>query len=231
MGNFLLLTNKIIAHPKNPCIICLMQGFFYCFLYVAVLMFWLQLFNFFVWLIISMTLQFDELLRRPAAAVDGELWAFIVLPKAISDTLPRRGRTTVEVRLKGKTFLVTLEPDGRLSHWMRISKDLLEAAGVAIGERVSFEITPVAQEPEPELPRDLQDALLAVPEALAAWKETTTLARLDWIHWLDSAKQTKTRIKRINDACDMLAAGKRRVCCFDTSGFYSKALAAPQEAD
>jgi hypothetical protein len=29
----------------------------------------------------------------------------------------------------------------------------------------------------------------------------------------------------------MLAAGKRRVCCFDPSGYYSKALAAPEAAE
>lgn len=33
---------------------------------------------------------------------------------------------------------------------------------------------------------------------------------------------------RINDACDMLASGKKRVCCFDPSGYYSKAFMAPQ---
>ena len=27
---------------------------------------------------------------------------------------------------------------------------------------------------------------------------------------------------------DWLAEGKKRVCCFDTSGFYSKALRAPE---
>lgn len=30
--------------------------------------------------------------------------------------------------------------------------------------------------------------------------------------------------------CLMLSAGKKRVCCVDPSGFYSKAFAAPKEA-
>jgi hypothetical protein len=29
----------------------------------------------------------------------------------------------------------------------------------------------------------------------------------------------------------LLAAGKRRVCCFDRSGFYSKGFSAPAAAD
>ncbi len=86
------------------------------------------------------------------------------------------------------------------------------------------------QEPEPELPSDFAQALATAPESQATWNATTTIARIDWIHWITSAKQAKTRTKRINDACDMLASGKKRVCCFDPSGFYSKSFSAPQAA-
>jgi uncharacterized protein YdeI (YjbR/CyaY-like superfamily) len=87
------------------------------------------------------------------------------------------------------------------------------------------------KEPEPDLPADFQEALTAAPEARKDWNETTTLARLDWIHWITSAKQLKTRAKRIGDACDMLASGKKQVCCFDQSGYYSKAFRAPEAAN
>ncbi|MDD8044887.1 MAG: YdeI/OmpD-associated family protein, partial [Verrucomicrobiota bacterium] len=122
-------------------------------------------------------------------------------------------------------------PDGRLSHWLRVARELMEAAGVEFGDAVAVEIRPVEQEPEPEVPSDLAAALEVAPEARAVWDDTTTIARVDWIHWITSAKQSKTRAKRIDDACDMLASGKRRVCCFDPSGYYSKALSAPQAAD
>ncbi len=136
----------------------------------------------------------------------------------------------MEGAINGHGFQATLEPDGCLSHWLRINQELLEEAGVGIGETVAFEIMPMEQEPEPEVPSDLLEALAASLQARAAWKETPTVARLDWIHWITSAKQAKTRIKRIGDACDMLASGKRRVCCFDPSGYYSKAFGAPEAA-
>jgi uncharacterized protein YdeI (YjbR/CyaY-like superfamily) len=121
-----------------------------------------------------------------------------------------------------------LEPDGRKSHWLRIDKTELEAAGVEIGQVAQIEISALVQEPEPEVPSDLAKALAAAPESAATWKATTAIARVDWIHWITSAKQARTRVKRINDACEMLASGKKRVCCFDPSGFYSKAFSAPQ---
>ena len=174
--------------------------------------------------------RFKARLRRPAKPDGDAAWAFVVLPREASDTLPRRGRTSIEGTLDGHAFQATLEPDGQLSHWLRVNAALLDAAGVAIGDDVTLEIRPVAREPEPELPSDLRAALAAAPEARVAWEATTTLARVDWIHWITTAKQARTRAQRIANACDMLAAGKRRVCCFDPSGFYSKAFAAPEEA-
>ena len=154
-----------------------------------------------------------------------------MLPKTESDRLPRRGRTTVEGTLNGRAFQATLEPDGQLSHWLTVGKELREASGMGIGDMVTLEISPVKQEPEPKVPADLRKALAEFPEAKAVWDATTTIARLDWIHWIESAKQSNTRERRIENACDMLASGKMRVCCFDQSGFYSKSLSAPQAAD
>ena len=175
--------------------------------------------------------QFKAPLLRPAETDGDASWAFVVLPKDVSEKLPRRGRTTVDGTLNGHAFQATLEPDGHLSHWLRVSKELQGVAGVKIGDRVTLGIMPVEMEPEPEIPTDLAEALAASPDARRVWNETTTIARLDWIHWITTAKQSKTRAKRIGAACDMLSAGKKRVCCFDPSGFYSKAFRAPEAAD
>ncbi|MBY0574512.1 MAG: YdeI/OmpD-associated family protein [Undibacterium sp.] len=158
-------------------------------------------------------------------------WAFVILPKSASDKLPRRGRTTIEGSINTHQFQATLEPDGQLSHWLRVGKELLDTAGVSIGDHVTFQIMSVEQEPEPDIPSDLFEALALAPAARIVWDDTTTIARLDWIHWITSAKQIKTRVKRISDACDMLASGKRRVCCFDPSGYYSKSFCAPDGAE
>lgn len=170
-------------------------------------------------------------LLRPAKPDGDPSWAFVVLPKDVSGKLPRRGRTTIDGTINGHVFQATLEPDGQLSHWLRVGKELQEAAGADVGDIVTLEISPVVAEPEPEIPVDFKKALAAVPEAQEVWNDTTTIARLDWIHWITSAKQFKTRAKRIGDACEMLASGKKRVCCFDQSGFYSKAFRAPEAAE
>lgn len=176
------------------------------------------------------TSRFETKLLRPARP-RGASWAFVRLPAEASAMLPRRGRTTVDGTLNGQPFRATLEPDGQQGHWLKVDKALREAADATAGDTVAIELAPVAREPEPELPVDLRRMLDDAPEARSTWDSATTLARVDWVHWITSARQAATRARRIADARDMLASGKRRVCCFDPSGFYSKAFAAPEAVD
>jgi hypothetical protein len=169
-----------------------------------------------------------KLFRPPADAKAG--WTFLTLPKNASARLPSRGKTTVEGTMNDYPFRASLEPDGQRSHWLKVSQKMREAAGADAGDVVTLEIAPVGEEPEPKVPADLRNALAAAPKARALWSEITPIARRDWIHWITSAKQPETRARRIANACAMLAGGKRRVCCFDRSGFYSKSFSSPKAA-
>jgi uncharacterized protein YdeI (YjbR/CyaY-like superfamily) len=69
---------------------------------------------------------------------------------------------------------------------------------------------PAGEESEPRVPTDLRKALAATPMAKAQWKDLTPIARRDFISWMDAAKQPEAHRRRIEKACAMLAAGKRR---------------------
>src|SRR6266481_6343335 len=88
---------------------------------------------------------------------------------------------------------------------------------------------PAGEESEPRVPTDLRKALAATPMAKAKWSDLTPIARRDFISWIDSAKQPETRRRRIEKACSMLVAGKRRPCCYSIVSFnlYTALAAAP----
>jgi uncharacterized protein YdeI (YjbR/CyaY-like superfamily) len=65
-----------------------------------------------------------------------------------------------------------------------------------------------------DMPADLQQALTANAKARAAWTDITPLARNEWICWVESAKTSETRNKRIAWGCESLEEGKRRPCCW-----------------
>src|SRR2546421_10299748 len=91
---------------------------------------------------------------------------------------------------------------------------------------------PAGKESEPRMPTDLRKAFAATPMAKAQWRDLTPIARRDFISWIDSAKQPETRKRRIERACSMLVAGKRRPCCFSIVSLdLHKALAADPMAE
>ena len=89
---------------------------------------------------------------------------------------------------------------------------------------------PAGKESEPRVPADLGKALATAPKAKAQWKDLTPIARRDFISWIDSAKQPETRKRRIEKACSMLMAGKRRPCCYSIVSFnlYTALAATPR---
>jgi uncharacterized protein YdeI (YjbR/CyaY-like superfamily) len=86
------------------------------------------------------------------------------------------------------------------------------------------------QESEARVPTNLRKAFSAASKAKAKWSDLTPIARRDFISWIDSAKQLETRKRRIARACSMLAAGKRRPCCYTIVSFnlYTALKATPK---
>jgi hypothetical protein len=155
-------------------------------------------------------------------------WTFLRLPKEASLKLPSRAMVSVIGTFNGFPFQATLAPDGEGGHWLKVERKLRDGAGAAVGDVVTLEIAPAAIEPEPKAPADFKKALAAAPaKARQAWREITPAARRDYVQWITSGKRAETRALRIDKACDMLAKGKRRPCCFDRSGMYDKSLSCP----
>ena len=139
----------------------------------------------------------------------------LALPRDVSEKLPTRGMALVAGTINGAPFRAVLEPDGQGSHWFRVSDALRAAANAGAGETVTLAIAPATDWPEPNVPQDLQRALVARREAEALWEDITPLARWDWIRWIGATRTPQTRQRRVDVAIDKLCSGKRRPCCFD----------------
>lgn len=122
-----------------------------------------------------------------------------------------------------------MEPDGALGHWFVVPDAVVEAERLAVRQEASFTLSQLGTQPDPALPERFKALLDKSPAALSTWGSTSTLAKIDWVHWMESAKQDATKRERAAAAIDMLEKGKKRVCCFDPSGFFSKALACPAQ--
>lgn len=64
------------------------------------------------------------------------------------------------------------------------------------------------------MPSDLRKNLASFPKAKVAWEDITSLARNEFICWIESAKKQETRDSRIERTITDLMEGKRRPCCW-----------------
>ena len=144
-------------------------------------------------------------------------WTILHLPKSASAKLPSRGMAMVEGTINNSDFTIPLEPDGKGSHWFKITAPIQKAIKTDAGDTVTLEIEPIKEWPEPPVPADVKKALAADPKARAVWMDTTPMARWDWIRSIVSTENPDTRKKRITVACSKLRSGEKRQCCFNRS--------------
>jgi uncharacterized protein YdeI (YjbR/CyaY-like superfamily) len=64
------------------------------------------------------------------------------------------------------------------------------------------------------VPDDLRNTLVADKAALEKWEDITPLARNEWICWVEDARKSETRSRRIVRVRTELKEGKRRPCCW-----------------
>lgn len=65
-----------------------------------------------------------------------------------------------------------------------------------------------------ETPGDLAEALTSRTELAGLWESLSQIARNEFICWVESAKQDKTRKTRIRRSVEELLEGKKSPCCW-----------------
>jgi Bacteriocin-protection, YdeI or OmpD-Associated/Domain of unknown function (DUF1905) len=103
-------------------------------------------------------------------------------------------RTTV-VRMRGE-FLLGL------------SKEVRQGAGAEAGDEVDVTIELDRAPREVEVPEALAAALAADPEAKASFDRMAFTHRKEYARWIADAKQEQTRHRRLEQALEMIRAGK-----------------------
>lgn len=148
--------------------------------------------------------------------------ALLRIPPAAGAQLS--GMATLEGTINGHPFRAALERDAAGGLSLRVNKAMRAGSGAGIGDTVQLAV--LGPEPEPAVPPELQAALAASSAMRELWLDLPLLGRLDWIRWIDGAKQPATRARRIQRTIEQLAEGKRRPCCVD---FYEYMLSRVHE--
>ena len=141
------------------------------------------------------------------------------LPEKASRKLPSRGQVAVQGTINGHGFQTVLEPDGNFGHWMAMDGKLQRTAALSAGDTATLEIESRKDWPEPNVPQDLERALVAAPQKIQdLWKAITPMARWEWVRWINATPNRDTRKRRVEVSISKMKSGKRRPCCFNLAG-------------
>ncbi len=91
-----------------------------------------------------------------------------------------------------------------------LNRAVREAAGVEAGDQVQVTLELDTAPREVEVPPALADALAADPAAKAAFEGMAFTHRKEYARWVDEAKKDETRDRRVQQALEMIKAGKSR---------------------
>ena len=89
-----------------------------------------------------------------------------------------------------------------------MKKLMKKAVELALSDKSAMKRS--ARKPEAQLPADLERALALNKTAAAQFKAFTPGKRREYIHWIIEAKREATRLARLEQAIEWIAAGKSR---------------------
>lgn len=144
--------------------------------------------------------------QAPIHVVEGQ--RLVVLPIEISQSLPSKGMVMATIHTPELSFDTPLEPDGKFAHWFFLPDTVSDRA------ILEFQLELIDDWPEPEVPSDIWEGLVAFGLD-GIWQTLTTKSKWSWIRWIRATNNPETRTKRIGVAADKMLKGNRRPCCFD----------------
>ena len=91
-----------------------------------------------------------------------------------------------------------------------LNKEVRQGAGVEAGDEVDVSVELDTAPREVEVPEALAAALAADPQAKASFEHMAFSHRKEYARWIAEARQEETRQRRVQQALEMIRAGKTR---------------------
>jgi hypothetical protein len=91
-----------------------------------------------------------------------------------------------------------------------LNREVRQSAGVEAGDEVEVTVELDLAPREVEVPAPLAAALAADPQAEASFGRMAFTHRKEYARWVAEAKQEQTRQRRVQQALEMIRAGKTR---------------------
>lgn len=140
---------------------------------------------------------------------DGIDTAYISIPYDVHETYGTRGQVKVKATFDGHPYRGILSNMGTGCHIIGLRKDVRQAIGKQVGDKVKVEIEQDFEERVVEIPSDLKKELAKSKKAQEFFDSLSFTNRKEYALWISSAKREETRQKRLSEIVPKLLKGKK----------------------
>jgi len=120
-----------------------------------------------------------------------------------------RARPPLRVTIRGHTWRTTPGVCGGVAY-IGLNKDVRAVVGVDAGDRVRVAIELDTEPRTVTVPDDLQAALADDRDARVAFEKLSYTHRREYVAWIDEAKRSETRARRVAGTIEGVLAGRHR---------------------
>lgn len=131
------------------------------------------------------------------------------IPAEISKSLGGGGYIPIEGWIAGVPIRSTLIPGGGGRHRLFVHSRIWKSQKIERGDFVEILLSRAEPLAEPPVPEDIALALNMTKGAAAAFRQITPALRREFINWVEAAKQSETRARRIQKALPILVERAR----------------------
>jgi hypothetical protein len=135
---------------------------------------------------------------------------YFLTPFAVEETYGTRAQVKVRVTIDGFPYQSSLFPLGDGTHGLVVPRAIRNAIDKTWGHVVHVQLARDTAPRVVEVPADLADALLLTPGAREKFTNLSYSHQREYVRWVEGAKKDDTRRKRVVEAAEMVAAGRKR---------------------
>ena len=135
---------------------------------------------------------------------------YVLVPFSVEETYGTKAQLKVRTTIDGFPYAGSLFPLGDGHHGLIVAKPIRGAIGKTWGHTVHVQLARDVAPRQVTLPEDFAQALLVTSGAREKFEKLSYSHQREYVRWVEAAKKDDTRRKRVVEAAEMVAAGRKR---------------------
>jgi hypothetical protein len=151
--------------------------------------------------------QFEAQLKK---GINHQGWTYVDIPETLSKKFKKKGRIPVTGFVENESFRTSILPKGDGTYYLFVSQPLQKKTGKTAGDYVKIKLSEDIEPRTVDVPNDIIEAFSVSQKALSTFTRFSYSHKKELTEWINEAKRTETRERRIIKAIVMLENYKKQ---------------------